>query len=402
MIRSRHLTMIVAFFAALALTLLSAVPVQAQAVTQSNLEGRLDKIRQGQRNARIAVDVMVAKWLLTPPDFPDVGNGGKWQNTKGKFFDPPKRGGLGNTQTGGFLPASLGVARTDEFDTPLGYCARGKGGIDAKSPIVYAVIWPGLDGEFQTICADVLQPPGHTRTSGVRDSGANGDDYVAFASLNYILGNAVARIEAVADNDALLALDTDEVAIGELRFVDDTDRLWRWNGTIWEDASGLADLDGDGDPDSLKLKTLILTGKNGPLRAAPNGLVVNFAFLPDATETLVVTNGDGKGLDPSGNPINDVSIGLKAVPQSSAPLKDGTVIPVPIIDSFGRVTGFDNTTDLQAAVGSFSWALAGNVGTTSGGNIGESPTVSAPSAPKTARTLPLVARRRSRASLVPM
>ena len=54
---------------------------------------------------------------------------------------------------------------------------------------------------------------------------------------------------------------------------------------------------------------------------------------------------------------------------------NGTVIPVPIIDSFGRVTGFDNTTDLQTAVGSFSWALAGNLGTTSGGNIGQAPTV---------------------------
>jgi hypothetical protein len=145
MIRSRHLTMIVAFFAALALTLLSAVPVQAQAVTQSNLEGRLDKIRQGQRNARIAVDVMVAKWLLTPPDFPSGGpidGDGNWKNTKNKTFAPPANGQAGKTERGGFLPASLGVARTDEFDTPLGYCARGKGGIDAKSPIVYAVIWP--------------------------------------------------------------------------------------------------------------------------------------------------------------------------------------------------------------------------------------------------------------------
>ncbi|MCX7052186.1 MAG: hypothetical protein NTV91_10365, partial [Proteobacteria bacterium] len=234
--------------------------------------------------------------------------------------------------------------------------------------IVYAVIWPGLDGEFQTLCADVLQPPDYTRTAGVRESGADGDDYVAFASLNYILGNAVAKIEAVADDAALLALDTDEVAIGELRFVDDSDRLWRWNGTVWEDASGLSDADGDGDPDTLKLKTLILTGLNGPLRASPSGVVVNFAFVPDATNTLVVTNGDGAA---PGN----VSVGLKTVPQSSAPMKDGTVIPVPIVDSFGRVTGFDNTTDLQAAVGSFSWALAGNLGTTSGGNIGELPTV---------------------------
>ena len=52
MIRSRTITMIAALLGALALTVLSAVPVQAQAVTQSNLEGRLDKIRQGQRNAR--------------------------------------------------------------------------------------------------------------------------------------------------------------------------------------------------------------------------------------------------------------------------------------------------------------------------------------------------------------
>jgi hypothetical protein len=126
--------MIAALLGALALTVLSAVPVQAQAVTQSNLEGRLDKIRQGQRNARIAVEVMVAKWLLTPPDFPSggpIGGDGKWTNTKGQLFDAPKRGGPGAVQRGGFLPASLGVARTDEFDTPLGYCARGKGGIPA-------------------------------------------------------------------------------------------------------------------------------------------------------------------------------------------------------------------------------------------------------------------------------
>jgi len=372
MIRSRTVTMIAALLGALALTVLSAVPVQAQAVTQSNLEGRLDKIRQGQRNARIAVDVMVAKYLLTPPDFPTGGpidGDGKWKNTKSKTFAPPANGQTGKTgDKGGFLPASVGVARTDEFDSPLGYCARGKGGIPAlKTPIVYAVIWPGLDGVFQTKCADVLQPEGHTRTAGVRESGADGDDYVAFASLNYILGNAVAKIEAVANDAALAALDTTEVAIGELRFVDDSDRLWRWNGTVWEDASGLSDADGDGDPDTLKLKTLILTGLNGPLRASPTGVVVNFAFVPDATDTLVVTNGDGK----SG--ANDVSVGLKTVPQSSLPKKDGTVIPVPIIDDFGRVTGFDNTTDLQAAVGSFSWALAGNLGTTSGGNIGESP-----------------------------
>jgi hypothetical protein len=143
MIRSRTVTMIAALLGALALTVLSAVPVQAQAVTQSNLEGRLDKIRQGQRNARIAVDVMVAKYLLTPPDFPTGGpidGDGKWKNTKNKTFAPPANGQTGKTgDKGGFLPASVGVARTDEFDSPLGYCARGKGGIPAlKTPIVYA------------------------------------------------------------------------------------------------------------------------------------------------------------------------------------------------------------------------------------------------------------------------
>jgi hypothetical protein len=379
MIRSRTITMIAALLGALGLTVLSAVPVQAQAVTQSNLEGRLDKIRQAQRNTRIAVDVMVAKWLLTPPDFPTGGPidaSGKWKNTKDKLFDAPKRGGPGPVQRGGFLPASLGVARTDEFDTPLGYCARGKGGVPAVgTSIVYAVIWPGLDGEFQTLCADVLQPPGHTRTVGVRESGANGDDYVAFASVNYILGNAVTKVLDVPDTATLLDPDltpTDEIAIGEVRFVESTNRIWRWNGTLWEDASGFADTDGDGLPDTLTLTRLTtnelrLVGMNGPLRAT-GGEVGTFAVTPDATDTLVVTNGDGAA---PGN----ISVGLKPVPQSSLPVVNGTVIPVPIIDEFGRVTGFDNTTDLQAAVGSFSWALAGNSGTTSGGNLGESPTV---------------------------
>jgi hypothetical protein len=372
--------MIAALLGALALTLLSAVPVQAQAVTQSNLEGRLDKIRQGQRNARIAVEVMVAKWLLTPPDFPSggpIGGDGKWTNTKGQLFDAPKRGGPGAVQRGGFLPASLGVARTDEFDTPLGYCARGKGGIPAVgTSIVYAVIWPGLDGEFQTLCADVLQPPGHTRTVGVRESGANGDDYVAFASVNYILGNAITKVLSVVDTDTLLdplLTDTSEIADGELRFVESTNRIWRWSGSQWEDASGFADTDGDGLPDTLTLTRLTtnelrLVGLNGPLRAT-GGEVGTFAITPDVTDTLVVTNGNGAA---PGN----VGVGLKPVPQSSLPVVNGTVIPVPIIDDFGRVTGFDNTTDLQAAVGSFSWALAGNLGTTSGGNIGESPDVS--------------------------
>ena len=379
MIGSRYFTMIAALLGALALTVLSAVPVQAQAVTQSNLEGRLDKIRQGQRNARIAVEVMVAKWLLTPPDFPSggpIGGDGKWTNTKGQLFDAPKRGGPGAVQRGGFLPASLGVARTDEFDTPLGYCARGKGGIPAVgTSIVYAVIWPGLDGEFQTLCADVLQPPGHTRTVGVRESGANGDDYVAFASVNYILGNAITKVLSVVDTDTLLdplLTDTSEIADGELRFVESTNRIWRWNGSEWEDASGFADTDGDGLPDTLTLTRLTtnelrIVGLNGPLRAT-GGEVGTFAITPDVTDTLVVTNGNGAA---PGN----VGVGLKPVPQSSAPVVNGTVIPVPIIDDFGRVTGFDNTTDLQAAVGSFSWALAGNLGTTSGGNIGQSPTV---------------------------
>jgi hypothetical protein len=372
--------MIAALLGALALTLLSAVPVQAQAVTQSNLEGRLDKIRQGQRNARIAVEVMVAKWLLTPPDFPSggpIGGDGKWTNTKGQLFDAPKRGGPGAVQRGGFLPASLGVARTDEFDTPLGYCARGKGGIPAVgTSIVYAVIWPGLDGEFQTLCADVLQPPGYTRTAGVRESGANGDDYVAFASVNYILGNAITKVLSVVDTDTLLdplLTDTSEIADGELRFVESTNRIWRWNGSEWEDASGFADTDGDGLPDTLTLTRLTtnelrIVGLNGPLRAT-GGEVGTFAITPDVTDTLVVTNGNGAA---PGN----VGVGLKPVPQSSLPVVNGTVIPVPIIDDFGRVTGFDNTTDLQAAVGSFSWALAGNLGTTSGGNIGEPPDVS--------------------------
>ena len=343
--------------------LLGAAPARAQSITQSNLEGRLDKIRQGQRNARIAVDVLVAKHLLTPPDFPSFPDD-KWSNAKGKKFDPPANG-LGNGK-GGFLPASLGVARTDEFDAPLGYCARGKGGINAKSPIVYGVIWPGLDGIFQTNCADVLQHPGKVRDTGLRESGANGDDYVAFASVNYILGNAVTKVLSVPDDAALGALDTTEVAIGELRFVADTARLWRWNGTIWEDASGLADLDGDGDPDSLKLKSLTLTGKNGPLRAAPNGLVVNFAFLPDATNTLVVTNGDGK--TPG---VNDVSVGLKEVPLAPAASTAGDYIPLPIIDAYGRVTGFDNTAiSLQTSVNKYGWGLGGNTGTSSAGGIG--------------------------------
>jgi hypothetical protein len=392
--RLRQFALTVAAAGAFALALVGADPARAQSINQSSLEGRLDKIRQGQRNARIAVEVLIAKHLLEPPNFPDVGNGGRWRNTKNRDFDPPRSGLSGALDLpAGFLPASLGVARTDEFDTPLGYCARGKGGIANNAPIVYAVIWPGLDGEFQTVCADVLQPPDYTRNAGVRESGANGDDYVAFASLNYILGNAVTKVAGVPNFAALQALtdpslggNPDNFAIGELRFVEFNNRIYRWGGVVadggtgWEDASGFADTDGDGQPDTLTLRRLTTDelrlngvnpdgtsgpGLNGPLRAT-NGEVGTFAITPDGTGTLVVTNGDGAA---PGN----VSVGLKPITVAPGPTTDGTVIPVPIVDAYGRVTGFDNTVNLQAAVGSFSWALGGNLGTQSSGGIDQSP-----------------------------
>ncbi|MFO0511756.1 MAG: beta strand repeat-containing protein, partial [Gammaproteobacteria bacterium] len=396
LLRLRPLVVAATAAGALALALLGAEPARAQAATSSNLEGRLDKIRQGQRNARIAVEVLIAKHLLEPPDFPDVGNGGRWKNTKNRDFDPPRSGLNGaNNLPAGFLPASLGVARTDEFDTPLGYCARGKGGIAANAPIVYAVIWPGLDGEFQTVCADVLQPPGHNRTNGVRESGADGDDYVAFASLNYILGNAVTKVQGVASFAALQALtdpalggNPDNFAIGEVRFVEFNNRIYRWGGptsaggTGWEDASGFADADNDGQPDTLTLRRLTTDelringasglGLNGPLRAT-GGEVGTFAITPTqttpgdpTTNTLAIINGDGAA---PGN----ISIGLQPINVLPAATVDGSVIPVPIVDQFGRVTGFNNSVNLQSAVGSFSWALGGNLNTVTGGALGQPP-----------------------------
>jgi hypothetical protein len=148
--------------AAVVLSVLGAAPVQAQAVTQSNLEGRLDKIRQGQRNARIAVEALMGKHRQTPPPY-GAGNGnqGRWRNNRDREFEPPTSGLNGaNNLPAGWLPADLGVARTDDFEFPLGYCARGRGGIAADATFLYAVIWPGLDGVFDTTCADVLMPLG--------------------------------------------------------------------------------------------------------------------------------------------------------------------------------------------------------------------------------------------------
>jgi hypothetical protein len=64
LLRLRPLVVAATAAGALALALLGAEPARAQAATSSNLEGRLDKIRQGQRNARIAVEVLIAKHLL--------------------------------------------------------------------------------------------------------------------------------------------------------------------------------------------------------------------------------------------------------------------------------------------------------------------------------------------------
>ena len=365
--------------AAFAVTIFGAAPARAQSVTQSNLEGRLDKIRQGQRNARIAVEVLMAKHRQNPPPFPNVGNGGRWQNSRGRNFDPPVSGLSGaNNLPGGFLPADLGVARTDDFEFPLGYCARGRGGIAADAQILYAVIWPGLDGEFQTNCADVLMPPGHTRPNGLRDSGANGDDYVAFAHANNI--NAKVVVDDVPNLAALTGMppaEVEQLVDGELRFVANSNRLYRWNDDLelWEDSSGFFDSNGDGIPDSLTLTRLEtdelnITGLNGPLRAT-NGEVGTFAILPtlatpgDSTSATVdIINGDGAA---AGN----ISIGLRQIPLAPGPSLDGTVIPVPIVDIYGRVTGFNNDINLQNAVGSFSWALGGNLGTVSSGDIGQ-------------------------------
>jgi hypothetical protein len=130
-----------------------AAPASAQSVGSSLLESQLQKIRQGQMNARTAATVMAASSTnsgagnIVPPM-------------------PESAAGLTPPTSGGFVPSGFGAPLTDDFGSRLGYCVRGFGGTSGTANIALAVLFAGPDQAFNTNCTQAL--------SGTRA----GDDYV--------------------------------------------------------------------------------------------------------------------------------------------------------------------------------------------------------------------------------
>jgi hypothetical protein len=126
--------------------------------------------------------------------------------------------------------------KTDGYRTKLGYCSWDNGnqvtsvgriaGTNSLSKPVIAVLSSGLDGQYQTTCADLA---GTAVTKG--------DDFaVVFnsAQIRQGIGGTIYWGDPVGDIEALGALSPAGAKDGEIRLVGSDNSLWRWSSSSGE------------------------------------------------------------------------------------------------------------------------------------------------------------------------
>ena len=278
-----------------------AAPAFAQSVGPSLLESQLQKIRQGQMNARTAATVMAASGT----------------RAGGNVLPPPPELIDGRTPpiNGGFIARSWGAPLTDDFNSPLGYCVRGQLGTSDTSDISLAVIFAGPDSIFDTTCDEALE--------GARE----GDDYVATYSATTLdtayTDTSILREETEEERDLIPLA---ELSAGEMLFVNDLKALFRWDSANgWENVSGLSSsslTDGllDANFDDLETNTLRINGlagaASGALRTDASGNVVvgNTLWIEiDEVPTLVQSLGSLPPSQPGLLVSTGVAVGSRSI-----------------------------------------------------------------------------------------
>lgn len=149
----------------------------------------------------------------------------------GVLEPPAMLTGSGGPTGGGRIPAASLAAKTDGFGGTFGYCAFDGGtvtgsanrinGSTSLNAAILAVVSPGLDGSFQSTCANILST-----------GAGSGDDVVVVVTA----GQAAQGVNSslywgtpVADTTALNALAAASLREGEVRLVRASNQLMRWN-----------------------------------------------------------------------------------------------------------------------------------------------------------------------------
>jgi hypothetical protein len=125
----------------------------------------------------------------------------------------------------GSVPATVNLPRRDGAGRPLGYCAWDNAaavtsadynaGQGVSNPLVYAIVSPGLNGNMQTTCANVL-------AAGV----GVGDDHVQVV--------APMQVSSVQYKSSVATFsDLPPGAEGDIRLVRDTNKLYSYVGGAW-------------------------------------------------------------------------------------------------------------------------------------------------------------------------
>lgn len=145
--------------------------------------------------------------------------------------------GMGGAPSGypvdmGSVPSSANLPQRDGAGRPLGYCAWDNststsntsflGGLGTPSPLVYAVVSPGLNGSMETSCAHILS----TRTG-------LGDDYVQVTAPSQTSSRQFRS--AVGTYADLAGMPADE---GDIRLVLENNRLYSYVGGAWQPVDG--------------------------------------------------------------------------------------------------------------------------------------------------------------------
>lgn len=175
-----------------------------------------------------------ASYILTTESIDVDGDG---------FYEAPvmKTGVTPVPTGGGQLPDSTGAPKKDAWGTPFGYCSWDHGSTNsstgritgnnpgAMSNVVFAVLSAGADKTFNTTCADLA--------SGT----VKGDDGAKWVNANQIrqgVGGTVYFGDPVNTYSDLTSLNPSSLKVGELRVVKNDNKLYKWNGTLWDQVGG--------------------------------------------------------------------------------------------------------------------------------------------------------------------
>ena len=161
----------------------------------------------------------------------------------GFLESPAMLTGAGGPVGGGLIPLASSAPKNDSYGGNLGYCAwdngstnnsvnRITGSTNSPSAPVLAVISAGIDGVFQTTCANIAA-----------GQGAQGDDYVVSYNSTQIQMGVSGTLffgDPVPTVAALNALSPATLKDGQVRVVKATNAMYSWNAGLstWVSITG--------------------------------------------------------------------------------------------------------------------------------------------------------------------